>query len=157
MQTDIFDESLCIVVSCPEMGAGSPVVMPSDSVSEGERQPQASTSQIVASPRFFQSSTNETGVTPHLLSTTATIADLGEPDLVGRCFLRMCLWVELATCWTRKGQARHRWRPNVRQLLTESLEPSAPAPVKARRKVRRSSLWALRAMPRLRRNKQYSA
>ncbi len=142
--------------------------MLSDLSYEGEKEPQpvVTSSQIVTPHLFFQTDTNTSSRAPHFVSSTskpailsAGKADVGQPDWIGRCFLRMCLWVDLATSWTPRYRARHRWRPDsdVRQFFSEPVEISAPAPVKARRRARKSSLWALRAMPRMQRNKRYSA
>ena len=48
---------------------------------------------------------------PHTASTLnvahAAAGDLGYPvaDFVGRCFLRLCLWVDLFAPWTRRDHA----------------------------------------------------
>ena len=45
----------------------------------------------------------------------ASAGDLGYPvaDFVGRCFLRLCMWVDLFAPWTRKDHAPAGFRDNL--------------------------------------------
>ena len=56
---------------------------------------------------------------PHTASTLkvahGTAGDLGYPvaDFVGRCFLRLCMWVDLFAPWTRRDHAPAEFPDNV--------------------------------------------
>ncbi|SRR5712691_10935414 len=56
---------------------------------------------------------------PHTASTLkvahGAAGDLGYPvaDFVGRCFLRLCMWVDLFAPWTRKDHAPAGFRDNL--------------------------------------------
>src|SRR6266699_4894668 len=61
---------------------------------------------------------------PHNASTLkvahGTAGDLGYPvaDFVGRCFLRLCMWVDLFALWTRRNHSRAEFPDNLRSSRT---------------------------------------
>src|SRR5438093_424351 len=53
----------------------------------------------------------------HSISASAPLvrnADYPVTDFIGRCFLRLCLWVDLFTSWTRRKQALPAFPENLR-------------------------------------------
>lgn len=52
------------------------------------------------------STENEAKTANITLTAGSSTTDLGYPvaDLVGRCFLRLCFWIELCTSWARRYQ-----------------------------------------------------
>jgi hypothetical protein len=57
-----------------------------------------------------------------VVSPSIRDADYPVTDFTGRCFLRVCLWVEIITSWTRKNQALPEFPENLR------FKPVATAP-----------------------------
>jgi hypothetical protein len=57
--------------------------------------------------------------------------DLGYPvaDLVGRCFLRVCFWIEMCTSWARKYQPWVSSKAQQAQVTTAAVLIAAPAAV----------------------------
>jgi hypothetical protein len=53
----------------------------------------------------------------HTISTTGPLVrnpDYPVTDFVGSCFLRLCLWVDLITSWTRRKQGLPEFPENLR-------------------------------------------
>jgi hypothetical protein len=66
----------------------------------------------------------------HSISATAPLvrnADYPVTDFVGSCFLRLCLWVELITSWTRRKQVLPEFPEKLRFSPVVKVLPSTEA------------------------------
>jgi hypothetical protein len=66
----------------------------------------------------------------HSIPATAPLvrnADYPVTDFVGSCFLRLCLWVELITSWTRRKEVLPEFPENLRFSPVVKVLPSTEA------------------------------
>jgi len=64
----------------------------------------------------------------HFLPMNPTFSPVN--GLVGRCFIRMCLWVDLVTSWSRRNRPLPQWSPELAlsgPITPDTTEPVAPS------------------------------
>jgi hypothetical protein len=64
----------------------------------------------------------------HFLPMDPTFSPVN--GLVGRCFIRMCLWVDLVTSWSRRNRPLPQWSPELAlggPITPDTTEPVSPS------------------------------